>query len=414
MTRLIKEQDFFAPEVLSCPFAFDAEARKEQPVLKSTSQENTYIVFSYDLVKQVLKQPNLYSSKNEQALLGRSVYDESCKAIYKQGWAQVPTLLTNDPPEHTRFRKLVQRAFMPARIDRLEPFINGVADQLIDSFIDDGHCDFLEQFAGPYPCTIIANQLGVPISDISKVATWSTAFLELIGSFLPPEEEQERARLVVEYQHYMKALLDERRINPQDDMLTDLLNARVDDERPLDETELLAVSQQLLVAGNGTTTHTIGAGLWMMIERPELLAQVRERPELVDKLVEEVIRVLTPTNSMWRRATEKSLLGGVEVPQGAMLLLRYGSANRDEKYFESADVIDLQRKYGAPSMAFGAGTHSCIGGVLARKELRCAFLRLSQRMTNIRLADGAKAPEYIPNVLLRGIDGLQIKFDKIA
>jgi cytochrome P450 len=302
---------------------------------------------------------------------------------------------------------------MPARIDRLEPFITEVVDRLIDGFIDDGQCNFIEQFAGPFPCTIIANQLGVPLNDIGKVAKWSTAFLELIGSFLPPEEEALRARQVVEFQHYMKNLLDERRATPQDDMLSELLNARVDGERPLDETELLNVSQQLLVAGNGTTTHTLGAGLWMLIQDPAVLNQVREKPELVDRLVEEIVRLLTPTNSMWRKATEDSELGGVSIPKGAMLLLRYGSANRDEKYFDNADKIDLQRKYGAPSMAFGAGPHSCIGGVLARKELKCAFLRISQRMTNIRLASGIKEPDYIPNVLLRGIDGISIEFDKI-
>ena len=413
MSDLLDKQDFFEPEILSCPFAFDAQARAHQPVYKSTSEDNTYIVFSYDLVKQVLRQPNLYSSKNEQALLGQSIHDEQCKAIYKQGWAQVPTLLTNDPPEHTRFRKLVQTAFMPARIDQLEPFITGVVDRLIDGFIDDGRCDFIEQFAGPFPCTIISNQLGVPLEDIDKVAAWSTAFLELIGSFLPPEEEAKRARQVVEFQHYMKNLLDERRVNPQNDMLTDLLNARVDDERPLDETELLNVSQQLLVAGNGTTTHTIGAGLWMLIQNPDILEDVRQNPELIEKLVEEIVRLLTPTNSMWRKATADSELGGVTIPEGAMLLLRYGSANRDEKYFDEADQIDLTRKYGAPSMSFGGGAHSCIGGVLARKELKCAFLRISQRMTNIRLASGVKEPEYIPNVLLRGIDGISIEFDKI-
>lgn len=414
MSDLLEEQDFFEPEVLSCPFSFDKEARARAPVYKSSSQDNTYIVFSYDLVKQVLRQPNLYSSKNEQALLGRSIHDEQCQKIYKQGWAQVPTLLTNDPPEHTRFRKLVQTAFMPARIDRLEPYVISVVDRLIDGFIDDGRCDFLAQFAGPFPCTIISNQLGVPVEDIAKVAAWSTAFLELIGSFLPPEEEAERAKQVVEFQHYMKNLLDERRAQPEDDMLTDLLNARVDDERPLDETELLNISQQLLVAGNGTTTHTIGAGLWMLIQNPEVLEQVRQNPELVDKLVEEIVRLLTPTNSMWRSATADSELGGVNIPEGAMILMRFGSANRDEKYFENADQIDLSRKYGAPSMAFGGGAHSCIGGVLARKELKCAFLRISQRMTNIRLAEGSKEPEYMPNVLLRGIDGIEIEFDKIA
>jgi len=413
MSDLLEQQDFFEPEVLSCPFAFDAEARANQPVYKSTTEMNTYVVFSYDLVKQVLRQPKLYSSKNEQALLGRSIYDEKCKEIYKEGWAQVPTLLTNDPPEHTRFRKLVQTAFMPSRIDKLEPFVTGVVDRLIDGFIDEGRCDFIEQFAGPFPCTVISNQLGVPIEDIGKVAAWSTAFLELIGSFLPPEEEAIRARQVVEFQHYMKNLLDQRRENPQDDMLTDLLNARVDDERPLNETELLNVSQQLLVAGNGTTTHTLGAGLWMLMQNPEVLEQVRQNPELADKLVEEIVRLLTPTNSMWRRATADSELGGVTIPEGAMILMRFGSANRDEKYFEQADKIDLTRKMGAPSMAFGGGVHSCIGGVLARKELKCAFLRISQRMTNIRLATGTKEPEYIPNVLLRGIDGISIEFDKI-
>jgi len=414
MSELLKSKDFFSPEILSCPFSFDAQAREHEPVHKSPTQDNTYIVFSYDLIKEALSKPNLYSSKNEQALLGRSVFDSECKAVYAKGWPQVSTLLTNDPPEHTRIRKLVATAFLPARIDSLEPFICGVVNDLIDSFIDDGKVNFMTQFAGPFPCTIIANQLGVPVSNIDNVAKWSHAFLELIGSMLPHDEEMKRAEMVVEFQHFMKGLLDERRQQPQNDMLTDLLNARVDGERPLDETELLNVSQQLLVAGNGTTTHSLSAGLWMLIQNPKPLDQVRQNPELAPKLVEEVLRVLSPTNSMWRKATADSELGGIKIPEGAMLMLRYGSANRDEKYFDNADEIDLSRKMKAPSMAFGARTHSCVGSMLARKELTCAFRIIAQRMGNIRLAQGMPEPQYVPNTLLRGIDGLSIEFDKLS
>jgi len=413
MSNQLENNNFFSPEVLSCPFAFDAEARKHQPVFKAPDMEDTYIVFSYDLIREALGKPELYSSKNEQALLGRSIFDQECRAIYAKGWPQVPTLLTNDPPEHNRFRKLVATAFLPNRMDTIEPFIQSIVDELIDEFIDDGECDFLAQFAGPYPCTVIANQLGVPREDIDKVALWSHAFLELIGSTLEHEEEVARAKLVVEFQHYMKALLDERRESPKDDMLTALLNARVDNERPLDETELLSISQQLLVAGNGTTTHTIGAGLWMLIQNPAPLNAVRENPELAPRLVEEILRVLTPTNSMWRRSTADSTLGGVNIPAGSMLLLRYGSANRDEKYFDAADQIDLSRKNSTPTMAFGMRAHSCVGSGLARKELLCAFRTIAARMTNIRLAQGHPEPQYQPNTLLRGIDALSITFDQV-
>ena len=318
--------------------------------------------------------------------------------------------LSRHPPTHTRFKKLVNRAFTREKVDALEGHITGIVDTLIDRFADAGACDFVQSLAIPLPCSVIAGQLGIDAADVPRVKAWSDAFIELIGSALTEDEQAARAEQVVAFQHYMKARIDERRSAPRADMLTDLLNARVDDERPLDEAELLSVAQQLMVAGNATTTHMLAGGLFTLIDNPAELARVRAEPSLIPNMVEELLRMQTPTQGMWRRATEDTTLGGVPIAAGTMLLLMFTSANRDEKYFPDPDRFDVGRDFRTAHVAFSRGIHTCIGMMLSRKELVVAFRRILERLDDIRLDPGHPRPRYIPSPLFRGVHELHIKF----
>ncbi len=403
--------NFFDPHTLSEPFAAFEAARNHSPVYKVPDQDMMFVL-SYDAVKEVLMQPNLFSSKNDEALLGTSIHVPECAEIYKQGWPQLPTLLTNDPPHHTRFRKLVNRAFTAARVDQMEDHITRMVDDLLDTFIDQGRCEFVEQFAIPLPCKIIAQQLGIDEADVPKVKIWSDAFIELIGSELSVDEQVKRAHLVVEFQRYMMERLEERRLAPRDDMLSDLVHATADDETPLNETEILCVAQQILVAGNATTTHMLAGGLLTMMQNSSEMEKVRADESLMPAMVEELVRLQTPTKGMWRKATEDTEIAGVAVPAGTMILAMFASANRDPKYFPNPDSPDVARKYEVPHLAFSRGVHTCIGMMLSRKEQVVAFRQILRRMDGIRLADNAPSPAYLPSLMFRGIESLPLQFNK--
>ena len=411
MSKSLAEFDFFGEAHLRNPHPGYELARRESPVYKIPGQEAVW-VFGYDELLEVLMNPKVFSSKNREALLGNAIYDPKCKEIFEQGWPQVDTLLTNDPPSHTRFKKLVNRAFTRERVDGMEDYLLEVIDDLIDSFIDQGECELVREFAIPLPCNVIAAQLGVPQEDVSMVKEWSDAFISLIGSELTSDQKAEQAEMVVKFQHYMMARLNERRAEPKEDMLTDLLNARVDDERPLDENELLSVSQQILVAGNTTTTHMITGGVLTLIENPDQLEKIREDLDLIPNMVEELLRMQTPTQAMWRRATEDTELGGVKIPEGSQLMLAFTSANRDEKHFENPHKFNVERDFSSAHVAFSRGVHTCIGMMLSRKELVCTFRRIVERLENIHLNPARPAPQYIPSLIFRGLEQLDIIFDK--
>ncbi len=383
--------------------------RHHCPVYNVPDQD-VVMVFGYDEVLEALMKPKIFSSKNDESVLGASIYNPECQEIYKTGWPQVPTLLTNDPPSHTRFKKLVNQAFTRDRVAGMQGHIEAMADDLIDSFIEDGECQFIEQFANPLPCQVIAEQLGFHERDIPKVKVWSDAFIDLIGTDLTSEQQIERAKRVVEFQHYMKACLDERRTNPREDVLTDLVNARVDDETPLNEAELLNVAQALLVAANTTTSHMLSGGLLALIDHPAQLAKVRKDPSLIPNMVEELLRLQTPTQGMWRRASEDTKLGGVSIKEGTMLMLVFTSANRDEKYFPRADEFDVERDLSTAHLAFSRGVHTCIGMMLARQELACAFRQILKRLDNIQLSKSSPRPQYEPSLIFRALESLHIEF----
>ena len=411
MTTAMPAIDLTDEAFLREPHSTYALARSEAPVYRVPGQD-LVMVFGYDQVLEALMKPTVFSSRNEEALLGPSIHNPRCQEIYQQGWPQVETLLTNDPPSHTRFKKLVNRAFTRERVAGMAGHITAMVDKLIDDFIDRGRCEFVSEFAIPLPCIVIAQQLGIDEDDVPRVKAWSDAFIDLIGSELTPEEQEERAHQVVEFQHYVKARIDERRTEPREDMLTDLVNARVDDERPLDEAELLSVAQQMLVAANTTTSHMLSGGILTLIDNPEEFAKVRANPDLIPNMVEELLRLQTPTQGMWRRAVEDTELGGVKIPAGTMLVLMYPAANRDEKYFPNPDKFEIERDFSTAHVAFSRGIHTCIGMMLARQELVCAFQRIFDRMEDIRLTEGVERPEYVPSLLFRGLDTLDISFNK--
>lgn len=407
----VSEFQFFDPQVTECPYAFYAALRREAPVFQVPGA-GFYLVTRYDDIVTVLKNPVVFSNKFAQAMQARTGGPrKELLDVWAEGYPPVDTLLTNDPPSHTRFRALVTKAFSARRVASMEPQVRKIANDLVDGFAADGHVELVHRFAVPLPLTVIADQLGVPRDDMPRFKKWSDDSVAPLGQMITPEREIECTRSIVEFQHYFAAKLEERRRAPKDDLLTDLVHAKVEGERGLDTAEALSILQQLLVAGNETTTNLIAATMLLLLQHPAEMARVRHDPSLIPNLVEEALRLEAPVQGMWRVATQDAEIGGVKLPAGAFLMLRYASGNRDDAQFPEAERFDCGRENARNHLGFGLGIHFCVGAALARKEGVVAFETLLGRLGNVRLAPDKTELRHVPSILLRGLSALHLEFD---
>jgi cytochrome P450 len=400
------------PEVMQNPFPLYQWALANSPVMEIPGT-GMKIVMSYDMCSEATGRVEEFSNDFTGAIAGAMAEDPEVKAIIEKGWPQINTLLTADPPVHTRFRKLVNLAFSMPRVNALEDGIRAKVNRLIDGFIDKGECEVVSEFSVSLPVQVICEQLGFELSEQANVKRWSDAFADRLGHMISKERELECAHEVVEFQHAVKAKIDARRATPTDDLLSDIVNARIDGERPLDDAEILSVAQQLMVAGNETTTHSLAGGIVHLAQNPDAQAKVRANPAIIPNMIEEVLRLDTPTAGMWRVVKKDCSLGGHDFKAGEMIMLRYAAANRDPAKYADPDRFDPERQNARTHLAFGKGIHMCVGNMLSRKEMTVAFQQLLARLDDIRIADGAEL-KVSPNLLLRGLISAPITFRKIA
>ena len=400
--------------MLESPWDYYRKLRELAPVYRDP-HTGIFHVSTYELVMEAVKNHEVFSNRFAPAMgggLGDTLdEDDELKELADRAYPGVDTMLTADPPEHKRFRGLVNKAFTPRRVNALEGHIEKLANELIDDFADAGRFEVLSQYAVLIPLTMIADQLGVSRDDLAQFKRWTDGFTAQLGGMADAEGHVEAVKRILEFQQYFAARLEEAKANPREDIISDLVRARIEGERPLDTAESLSILQQLLVAGNETTASSIAEGLLLLVQHPDQMALVREDPELIPNLVEEVLRLSTPTANMWRKATTTSELGGVEIPEGSMVMLRYAAANRDESVFPDADRFDVRRENAVEHLAFGHSIHFCIGAMLARKEMVVAFRTALARLTNLQLEGGHPEPRHKPSVLLRGLDELHLSFE---
>ena len=408
------EDNVFAPETLTDPFDYYRAIHDAGIEIEHLPEMNTYVVYSYDLCSEANTKPEIFSN-DFTVLMGAE--DEEIQEILKEGWDNPPTLLTADHPVHTRNRKLVNLAFSAPRVNAIEADMRAKSIELIEAMANRGEAEFVEEFAIPLPVAMIAQQIGLD-NDPKQVKYWSDAAVDRFSQMVDRERQLECARAFVEYQKYMKGKIDERREHGGDDLLTDLVEARVEGETPLTDEEVMSIMQQFMVAGNETTTSTIAGGLLQLIRNPDQMAKAKAAtggrdPKLIGNLVEEALRYETPTAGMWRIVKEDTELGGVSMPAGTVVQLRYAAANRDPKKFEDPDKFDIERKNARAHLAFGKGPHMCVGNMLSRKEMLVAFDELLERLDNFAIAD-EEGIKILPNILLRGVIRLPITFTKAA
>lgn len=416
MTIDISTFNPFDPETLQCPFPHYAKMREEQPVLKVEGL-GIHMVTRHDLVMQVLRDPQTYSSVfGGTGMPVASEVRKRFEEVFAEGYPRVSTMLTADQPEHTRYRRLVSRAFHPKVIAEMEPTIRAITVRLIDSWIDSGRIEFVKDFAVPLPVEVIARALNVPDSRLADFKRWSDDSIAGIGTNISIDERIRAERGVNEFQHYFAEQLEDRRLDPRGDILTNLLNARiedddadVDDKRPLDVPEMLSIIQQLLVAGNETTTKMLTEMIRLLVENPSEWEKLRKDPTRVEKIVEETLRLSTPTQGMWRIVTSDTELGGVALRKGDRIVIVFSSANRDEALYSEPDSFEPDRENLRDHLAFGKGIHFCLGANLSRLEGKVALEELSRRLDTISLPD-SNTFEYYPSFMLRGLTKLDLEF----
>lgn len=407
----IKDTSVFAPETLLDPFDYYTAIHEAGIAIEHLPDMNTFVVYDYALCSEATGKPEIFSN-DFTTLMGREQHEE-IQAILNEGWDDVPTLLTVDHPVHTRNRKLVNLAFSAPRVNAIEDKMREKSIALIEDMADKGTCDFVEEFAVPLPVFMIADQIGLD-EDPKQVKKWSDAAVDRFSQMVDFERKKECARNLVEYQHYMKSRIDAARANGGNDLLTDLVEARVEGEKPLTDPEIMSIMQQFMVAGNETTTSTIAGGLLQLIRNPEQMDKAKAAaggrdPRAIGNLVEEALRYETPTAGMWRAVKQDTRLGDTEIPAGAIVQLRYAAANRDPKKFENPDAFDIERKNARAHLAFGKGPHMCVGNMLSRKEMFVAFDELLERLDDFAVADEGGIT-VMPNILLRGVTRLPISF----
>jgi cytochrome P450 len=409
----ITSANMVTPEVLECPYHYYQRVRDEAPVHQTPL--GFWAVSRYEDVMHMVRDPERFSS---QSVSNRIVSPPPAEVIEieKQGYKPVDTLLSNDPPSHTQFRTLVNKAFLPKRVAQLEDSIRTIANDLIDAFIDDGKVNLVEQFCIGVPLTVIADALGVDRKDMPKFKRWSDDSVAPLSGLLTPERQVECAKSRVEMQHYMAERVRERQANPKDDLLSDLVLARFDTGERAGEgltmEEMQSVIAQLLVAGNETTTNLIAMGVYHLVENPDQMAKVRANRDLIPNLVEEALRLEAPVQMLPRRTTTDVSIDGVDIPKGSLCMAMYGSANRDERKYPNPDAFDVERENARTHMAFGQGPHFCPGAALARSEARIAFELLLSRLDNIAFAPGVDPIDRELSMTLRGLTALHLTFTK--
>ena len=306
-------------------------------------------------------------------------------------------MLNLDPPDHTRLRSLVHKAFTPRIIENLRPRIQQIADDLIDTL--PGEADLIADYGFPLPITVIAELLGVPASDRDKFREWTRVLL------FDPSFEHNRAA-AMEFGLYMNAMIDDRQQHPQDDLLTGLVHAEEAGDT-LDRMELLSMIFLLLVAGHETTVNLIGNGMLALMQHPDELAKLRANPGLMKSAVEEMLRYNGPVETTtWRHALVDVEIGGKVIPQGDVVMAALLAANRDPAVFPDPDRFDITREPNR-HIAFGNGIHYCLGAPLARLEGVIGIDRLLAHMPRIELA--TETLEWNDNLLLHGLKALPVR-----
>ncbi len=383
-----------AARVIQDPYPFYARLRSRSPVHRSRVL-NSWVFTRYAEVEAILRDYRRFSNvPTNRNLTPRQRSSLSPRAEW--------TMLFMDPPEHTRLRALVNKAFTPRAVEALEPHIRTIMGQLLDDIDDPSGFDLIAAVANPLPVIVIAEMLGVPPEDRTEFKHWSDERARLLEPVITPEERK-RAMVAGEaFDAYFASIIEARRREPQEDIVSALARAEEEGDK-LTAREVLNMLRLLLIAGNETTTNLIGNGVLALLRNPEQLELLREDPSRIPEAVEELLRFDSPVQLDFRGVLEDCEVNGASLQRGDGAVLAIGAANHDPEVFDDPERLDVQRSTGS-NISFGRGVHHCIGAPLARLEGRIALEVLLERFSSMRLLDDT--PKFRRAIVLRGLETL--------
>ena len=393
--------NLLSARVAQDPYPTFARLRARDPVHRSLLLKG-WLLTRYEDVDAVLRDHRRFSS---DPLRRNSGHRRSAPLTPDEA-----TMLFLDPPDHTRLRSLVNRAFTRTAINALEARIRGIMEALLDDVDDPASFDLMKTVAGPLPVTVIAEMLGVPPRDRPRFKTWSDQRARLLEPTVSAREREVAAQATRSLEDYLLPIIKARRAEPRDDIISVLAQAEEEGDA-LSEREMLNMLRLLLVAGNETTTNLIGNGMLALLRHPEQLDALRRDPGLIPRAVEELLRYDSPVQAGLRAALDDCEVNGVPVRRGEDLILLIGAANRDPEAFAQPDRLDVERDERS-HVAFGRGIHHCLGAPLARLEGRIAIEALLTRYSSLRLLD--ERPLFHHSIVLRGLKRLPVAARRVV
>ena len=391
----------FEPGFFDDPYRQYTSLREHDPVHRSPLE--VWVLFRYDDVVRTLRDVGLSVQVDNATPTARmQMFAEQAPGEVERG---AHSILNIDPPDHTRLRRLVSKAFTPKMVHGLRPRIQTLADDALDTMAAQGKADVIGDLAYPLPFTVISEMLGMPDGNRDEVRGWSHTLTKTLDPILTPEEVQAALAAADNMQGHVQDVLAWKREHPADDLLTGLLAAEDEGDR-LSEVELLDQVLLLYVAGHETTVNLIGNATLALLGHPDQLTRLRSDPDLDAGAIEELLRFDSPVQFSRRITTGDLEVDGTTVPAGSFVLTCLGSANRDEaRWGPTADELDLARADAGQHMSFGNGIHHCLGSSLARTEAQIALGTLVRRFPDLELAGDA---ERNNRVVLRGLESLPV------
>jgi cytochrome P450 PksS len=385
------------------PYPFYARLRAEAPVYRVIlpTGETGWLVTRYDDVATVLKDERFLKNAETAMTPEQAARQPWFRTLFK---SLKRNLLEVDPPDHTRLRALVTKAFSPRLVEQMRERIQRLTDQLLDGIHGLDRIDLIHDYALPIPTTIIAEMLGVPVEDRHRFHRWSKA---LFAASTSTWSLLKAIPSVWLFQRYLRGFIRKRRAQPRDDLTSALVQAEEAGDA-LSEHELVAMIFLLLVAGHETTVNLVGNGMLALLEHPDQLERLRNDPGLIKPAIEELLRYASPVEMATERyACEDVSLAGVTIPRGEIVFAVIASANRDERQFPDPDTLDITREPNK-HLSFGLGAHFCLGATLARLEGQIAISRLLRRVPDLRLGVRPDQLRWRTGLILRGLEALPL------
>lgn len=406
------------PAIRNDPFPFYRALREERPVYYDPGLD-LYLVTRYDDAAAVLRDDVNFSLEHGyQDRYGNGFLDEFAAILERDGGGFIRDMAI-DPPKHTRYRKLTEKAFTAHRVKDLEGRIRQIVVGLVEAMAERGEGDGMKDFGGPVTAQIICEQLGFDPAEVTaeKIALWTKAVLDQIGRMQTREDMLENAAVMCELQNTIIKHIRDRQDNRREDMISDLVHARLDDEAEpvLSWTEQIATVRGFLIAGNDTTAAAIVNLLLVLATEPGLADRLHAQVDddrVMTRFVEEVLRLQPPVHGLFRTAMHDVTLSGITIPAKSQVCIMYAAANHDAAKFADADALDIDRPNVGANLTFGLGIHRCVGIALARMEIKVAAQEIIRRLKDIRLAIDPAEITYLPTLATHTIERLPLTFSR--